>query len=808
MRSRSRAADPPLPPTAGVPPGVAVPDVHGVDLRLTVPALVAWVVGAVTLSWPVPSRFAVAGLAAAAGLWLWSMRVRGRGSAGPSLVVALTTASVALVTLASGALGLVRSAGPVADLAGQRATVTVVAVVTSDPIAITGSGRDRSTVLIGARVVRVEGRGREAAVSTPVLVRADERWRGVAWHSRVRTTGVLSPAEPGRPEAAVLRASHPPVVVAPPGPVARAAEHTRDGLRRATGSLPADAAGLLPALVIGDTSRTPVDLTDAMRATGLTHLSAVSGSNVAVTLAVALVVARMVGLMRALRLPWALLVLAGFVVLARPEPSVLRAAVMGAIGLLGLSRSRPAAGLPVLAAAVLALLVADPWLARSYGFALSTLATLGLLLFVRPWGMAIGRRLPRRFSGLGLAVAVPVAAQAMCAPVVVLLQGSVSVVGVLANLLAAPLVAPATILGVVAALVALVWPWGAALAAWLGAAPTLGIAAVARLFAQVPGGSVPWPSGSAGALLLAGITCVAILSGPWLASQVARRPLAAISSLVLAAAAVTPTATAVWPPARWLMVTCDVGQGDAIALATGPGRALLVDAGPEPAAVDRCLRRLGVGALDAIVLTHFHADHVDGLPGVGGRSVGEVLATPVGEPATQYAQVVRWVRQHGIPLRTLVAGDVVGYGAVRASVWWPARRIPDGSVPNNASVVLAARDGPLDVLLMGDIEREAAHQILLTLRRDPPMAAQATRFDAVKSTHHGSANLDPDLMWAVRAPVAIISVGADNDYGHPAPTHLATLRHDGSAVYRTDQRGDIALVDAGGGRVGVVCSES
>jgi competence protein ComEC len=131
-------------------------------------------------------------------------------------------------------------------------------------------------------------------------------------------------------------------------------------------------------------------------------------------------------------------------------------------------------------------------------------------------------------------------------------------------------------------------------------------------------------------------------------------------------------------------------------------------------------------------------------------------------------------------------------------VWWPARRISSGSVPNNASVVLAVRAGEVDALLMGDVEREAAHAVLLALRRDPGMALAASRLDVVKTPHHGSSNLDADLMEAVSAPVAVISVGRDNDYGHPAPKHLEILRRTASAVYRTDQRGDVAVVSRGG----------
>jgi competence protein ComEC len=116
-------------------------------------------------------------------------------------------------------------------------------------------------------------------------------------------------------------------------------------------------------------------------------------------------------------------------------------------------------------------------------------------------------------------------------------------------------------------------------------------------------------------------------------------------------------------------------------------------------------------------------------------------------------------------------------------------------VPNNASLVLAVRTGSVDALLLGDVEREAAHDLLLRIRREPSMASAATGFEVVKTPHHGSANLDDDLMAAVAAPVGVISVGEDNDYGHPAPHHLEVLRRDGYAVYRTDQRGDVAVVE-------------
>ncbi|MEP7369072.1 MAG: ComEC/Rec2 family competence protein [Dermatophilaceae bacterium] len=774
-------------------------DQSELDARLLVPALIAWIAVAATLSWrPMTLTYSGAGLAVVGAMLMRGCWSRRSWVAGITVTVLLT----ALCLIATAAQSSVREAGLVPSLALERASATVEAVVLSDPKVVQTKGvRPTQLVILKVSVRTVVGRGRRAETSTPVMVFGDKAWAQVRWRETVRATGRFDVADPGDDVVAVFNPSSAPRSVGAPGAIADAAEHIRAGLRRAVSDLPKDARGLLPGLVIGDTSRTPQTLTDAMLTTGMTHLSAVSGSNVAVVLAAALGLCRLVGVRRRWRPLVALLVLAGFVVLARPEPSVLRAAVMGVIGLLGLSASRRRMGIPALSGAVLVLLCIDPWLSRSFGFALSTLATLGLLLFARPWGQWFARFLPLRLKGLGVAIAIPVAAQAMCGPVVVLLQGSVSVIGVVANLLAAPLVAPATVVGVSVALVALISHPLAVMLAWVAAMPTLGIAWVARACAAVPMGTLAWPDGSPGAFLLAFLTIGLLFMGPWLIVTIRSHPYAIAALTLLTFASTWPTRDLVWPSPNWRIVACDVGQGDGLVLASSPGHAVVVDTGPDPALIDRCLSRLHVAIVDAVVLTHFHADHVDGLPGVlHGRIIRQVLTSPVADPPFQFREVQGWAAAAGIPVQPLYPGDELRWGSVLADVLWPARVIREGSVPNNGSVVMSVDISGLRVLMLGDVETPAAHEVLLALRHHPAYGGDGG-YDVLKVAHHGSRLQDPALLSEVGAPVALISVGAGNTYGHPAPGTVRLLQGAGSRVFRTDQRGDIAVSRDGHGAV-------
>ena len=365
-----------------------------------------------------------------------------------------------------------------------RTTVTAVLRVDSEPRMLSG---DRA--LLRATWVGVGSVGGPSAplVPVPVTVLADGSWMAVVVGSRVQATVRVAATVPGEESAALLVAQMPAGLVARAPPVAAAVASLRAGLVAATAGLDAQARGLVPGIALGDDRALPVTLADDLRTVSLTHVTAVSGAHVAMVVGLVLVA------LRRLPRPWqavlGALVLAALVVLVHPTASVLRSAAMGGVLLVGLLLGRPRAALPALWASVLVLLAIDPWLAGSFGFVLSVLATAGLLLASGPLADRLTRWLPRSAA---LALAVPMAAQLACTPALALLQPAMPVHGVLANVLAAPAVPPATVLGLVATLLAPVSPAAAqVLASWAGVA-TAWVASVATWCAALPLATVPW----------------------------------------------------------------------------------------------------------------------------------------------------------------------------------------------------------------------------------------------------------------------------------------------------------------------------
>jgi competence protein ComEC len=755
------------------------------DLRLLLPAGAAWAGAFVATTGRLPPA-AVATTTAGLMLALALASRRGRWAVAAAVIGLL--AGLLMGSLRVAALRDRWLDGLTRDGAAAQVTLVVAGDPTSRVTHATGAQRAAGLVTVPARLVRVEARGRTKELRLPVLVLAlDARslhaWSRLLPGQRLVARVVLRPAARDEPLAAVALARSPPALRDRPPVTQRAAGALREGLRRAAAPLPAGPRGLLPGLVVGDTSRMPDELVDDFRTAGLTHLVAVSGANVAIVVGSLLLLARWVGV-RGRWLPAVgALAMVGFVVLARPQPSVLRAAAMGGVALLALATGRRRASLAALGAAVLVLVLLDPWLSRSYGFVLSTLATGALVVLAPGWATALRRRgLP---TGVAAAVAVPLAAQAVCGPVIAMIAGQVSLVAVLANLLAAPAVAPATVLGVLATVASVASDRLAAVIADGAAVPAWWIVEVAERSAVLPMASIGWSASVRAAVLLA----VATVAAAAAVRRLSRRPrIAAGAAVLLVVGLAVPAASPGWPPHGWLFVVCDVGQGDGLVLSAGAAGAVVVDTGPDPRLMDRCLRRLGVRRVALVVLTHFHADHVEGLPGVlRGRQIGEIVVSPYTEPTDERRRVLAWAATAKVPVRVVTVGEQVRVGALSWQVVWPRRIIEgEGSAPNNASIAMLVDSSDVRLLLTGDIEPPAQRALLATWRAGP--------VDVLKVPHHGSAYQSPELLAEVRPRVAVISVGADNDYGHPAPSTVRVLQRTGALVRRSDLDGTVAVV--------------
>ncbi|WP_216216175.1 ComEC/Rec2 family competence protein [Amycolatopsis aidingensis] len=764
------------------------------DLRLVPAAVTVWLAALLGLlcGWWVALLVAGLGVLAAV-LALW------RGRTLPARVRTGAAALLVCGLLSGGLLGprlWQAERDPLRDPAARGAGATLRVEVTQRPRPLRSAGYAGRqggvrSVLVAAVVLEAVTAQRPVASSGRVLLIAPAAEWSRVLPGQVVTAGPgeLAPARPGELTVAVYYVRGPPVAAGTAPWWQGAAESMRAGLRAAAGVLATEPAGLLPGLVTGDTSALAPRVEREFLDAGMSHLVAVSGSNLAIVCGAVLLLLRAFRIGPRVRACTAGGALAGFLLLAGPEPSVLRAGVMGAVALLALALGRNGSALPALAVAVGGLVLYDPAMAVSFGFTLSVVATAGLVLLAPHWArMMTARGVP---TGCAEALAVPLAAFLVTAPVIAGMAGELSLVSVLANVLAAPVVAPVTILGVAATVLAGAWP-GAAEALVHLAGPGLDwLILVAREASAVPGALLPWPDGWWGGLLAAGVAALLVLAVRY---RPARTGLAL--TLVFGLLVLVPLRTIAppWPPAGWAAVACDVGQGDALVLATGePGRAVVVDTGPRPGPVDRCLDRLDVERVPLVVLSHLHADHIGGLSSVfEGRVVGGVAVGPGRDPDWAWRQVVDEAAAHRTPLVELGSGDRLAWPGLRLDVLGP-RHVPrataadeDGTTINNASVVAMASTAAGRVLLTGDIELAAQSDLL----------AAGTELEAeiLKVPHHGSRYSLPRFLGAVRARLAVLSVGADNSYGHPNRRTLRTLAAGGALVARTDTDGDVAVL--------------
>lgn len=557
-----------------------------------------------------------------------------------------------------------------------------------------------------------------------------------------------------------------------------------DGVRR----------GVVLGVVLGEDEGLPREVQDDFRASGLYHLLAVSGQNVAFLAAGVYLLAWLVRLPRPARELSVLGVIGAYVLAVGWQPSVVRAAVAGGLASLAWLAARPSDRWHFLAVGALVLLLWMPTALLEPGFQLSFAAVAAIFVLVPRLGRRLeGYPLPRPVAD---ALAVALACGLVTAPIVLVHFGEAPLYTVLANVVAFPAAPLVLGLGLLAAVVDPIAPSAAAALAALAGWAAAWLALVARIVASLPRAQIDAPA--ALAVAAAGICAVLVVR---LRPHVRLRGTHRLVAVLLAGSVAVGSAAAwlsadparAWQPPKGLRVTfLDVGQGDAVLLET-PRARVLVDQGPPEGDAARQLVDLGVRSLSALVLTHPQRDHVGGAADVIRRlEVGQVLDPGLTATGPERAAALREASERGVPVRVVRAGAAFEAGGLALRVLWPEDAGSSTEDPNANAVVLAATFGTIDVLLPADAESDVTGRLRLGA------------FEVLKVAHHGSE--DPGLgrqLRRLRPRVAVISCGRDNDYGHPHPETIAALAGTaGLATYRTDRDGRV-VVESDGRRLAV-----
>jgi competence protein ComEC len=573
-----------------------------------------------------------------------------------------------------------------------------------------------------------------------------------------------------------------------------------DGVRRRAeraldAGLPAELAGLARGMVLGEDDRLSAAMTADFRASGLAHLVAASGANVALLAALVLLVGAALGLPRLPRLLLTMALVAAYVPLAGGGASIQRAGVMGVAVLVAALASQPASRWYALLLAAGVTLGLNPRSAEDPGWQLSFAAVLALLLLAPPLRGVLRRRMP---GAVADALAVCLAASAATAPLIALHFGRLSWATVPANVLAVPAVAPVMWLGTAAAAIGQLSAPVAAPLATLAGWPLAFIAWVAHTAAALPGANAERTPGPA--VLAAWAALLAALAVPRVRALAARPLRDAIDVVrtggaylrvgcglvvVCALAAAATRAHQPAAPTRLTMSALDVGQGDAT-LIQHAGHAVLVDTGPPDGPILQRLRDAGVDRLDLLVVTHAQADHEGGAAAVlATLPVGTVLDGRDGVRTPDGDRFAAMARARGVRLVTPAAGQRIRAGPIALAILSPSPEPLAGHLgddPNQRAIVAELRDGRFRMLLTADAESD----VLARLPLEP--------VDVLKVSHHGSADAGlPALLARLRPATAIIEVGRHNSYGHPTPETLAALAAAHVRVRRTDTEGTIRL---------------
>jgi len=559
-----------------------------------------------------------------------------------------------------------------------------------------------------------------------------------------------------------------------------------------------DSAALVAGLAIGDDSQLSAQTKEDFRKVSLTHLSAVSGANCAIVLAGVAFLLNLLPIARPFRTLFSFAAIGFYLSLVGQEPSVLRASAMVGVVLLGFLIGRRVSPLDAIALSVIGLLLWQPELSFSYGFALSALATIGLVVLAPKLVEVFEKRMP---TWLAIVISVSIAAQIACLPVLLMLQPELPVYSILANVLAEPLVAPITVLGLLACLISPVVPFLSSAITLLASIPGSFIVYIGKTLASAPMASISWYEGVTG-VVLGGLLTLSI--GVLLLSKVPKLRVVSGSVLALIVLAFTAQGSSAGIQTRnfykgdYTLVNCDVGQGDALVIRS-KGEVAVIDVGRENPAIDSCLSGLGISRIDLLVLTHFDMDHIGGVVGaVTGRSVSQALVTSSKDerPGADFAK--GYLEGLGIPMARAEVGMTGKLGNFSWQVLSPHLGAPEAKDTNDGSISMVWQDESIALITLADLGESgqlrvgAEHSALLS-------SGFGDRQVVVKVAHHGSGDQASELYEAIEPDVALISVGLGNSYGHPTRRVLEMLEVTGAQVFRTDQSGAIGVTEGENG---------
>jgi competence protein ComEC len=566
-----------------------------------------------------------------------------------------------------------------------------------------------------------------------------------------------------------------------------------EGLRavflfRAQGVNP-DAKALVGGLAIGERDLLSPEMAENMKTLSLTHLVAVSGANLAIVMGVVYLLTAACALSRNTRFVTALLVMVAYVLVVGPESSVLRSATMATFVVIGLWLGRGTKPIISLAWAVIFLLAIDPGLATDFGFSLSALATVGLLTMALPIYNWLSRYMPRLIA---IGIAASFSAQLATTPVLLMLQPSIPIYSVLANLIVEPVVAPVTVLGILALILAYPLPVLSSAVSYVASLGTWWITLVATEVSGWPAARVHFVAGPVGIALAALIVLLSLGLYQHRLSKYRTGIAASLVGVMLFSAS--------WSSAdqirfqvfdgEWDVVNCDVGQGDALVVRS-QGVVALIDVGREPELIDKCLDNLQVTKIDLLVITHFDADHAGGIYGaLNNRYVKTAIISGFADDRPLVSLVETALAQSKVEVLTGFAGMGGKLGELKWRVLAPTAKATEAKDSNDASVIVSFTGAGYGLLALGDLG--GVGQTRLMRNAGGVLNELSGMPLLLKVAHHGSADQSTELFRLLSADIAIFSVG-QNPYGHPTKKALDQAALSGSRIVRTDELGSIAF---------------